>query len=196
MRPSLRSNERRPPQGSVCAPLLWLCYINDLAPMLRRHNVEVGLYADDLDISATDRDVREARRRVQAALDELHEWAETWGMHVSETKTKSILFTTHRDEVNAKLKLNMCLGQKVLEQVEVVTVLGVKFDTQLTFRQHIESTKTKADKRIGAMKALAGTRWGCREIPCENSTNHSYVQSSYMVAAPTYPSRPTRTETR
>ena len=173
--------------------------------MLRRHGVEVGLYADDLDISATDRDVDTATTKVQAALDELHEWAETWGMQVSETKTKSILFTTHRDEVNAKRRLHLCLGDSVLEQVEEVSILGVKFDTQLTFRQHIEATKTKADRRIGAMKALAGTRWGCREntlrklyksfvrpvilygsstyIPFASNTNREKVERSARAAA-------------
>ena len=90
------------PQGAVCSPMLWLCYANDLAPVLRRHGVNVGMYADDLDISYSHRDVDTATSKVQAALDELDEWADTWNMNVSETKTKTILFSTHRDEVNGK----------------------------------------------------------------------------------------------
>ena len=151
------------PQGATSSPMLWLCYANDLAPMLRRHNVSIGLYADDLVIFASDHNVDSATLRVQAALDELHEWADTWNMEVSDSKTKSILFSTHRDEVNAKRALSLCLGNQILEQVKEITILGVKFDPQLTFRPHIDTTKLRMDRRIGALKALAGTRWGCRE---------------------------------
>ena len=49
-------------------------------------------------------------------------------MEVSNSKTKSILFSTHRDEVNAMHTLNLCLGDQILEQVTEVTILGVKFD--------------------------------------------------------------------
>ena len=151
------------PQGAVCSPMLWLCYANDLAPVLKRQGVDIGMYADDLDISHSHRDIDTATAKVQAALDELEEWADTWHMNVSETKSKTILFSTHRDEVNSKRPIHLCLGNQVLEQVSEVSVLGVKFDTQLSFRPHITNTKTKVDKRISAMKALAGTRWGCRE---------------------------------
>ena len=151
------------PQGAVTSPLLWLCYMNDLAPMLRRHGVEVAMYADDLVMYSRDRDVDSATSRVQAGLDELEEWAETWNMEVSKAKTQSILFSSHQAEVNGKRRINLCLGDQVLEQVTDVKILGVIFDTQLTFRAHIMKTKQKVEKRIGAMKALAGTRWGCRE---------------------------------
>ena len=61
------------PQGATGSPMLWLCYANDLTPMLRRHNVSIGLHADDLVIFASDHDVNSETLGVQAALDELHE---------------------------------------------------------------------------------------------------------------------------
>ena len=151
------------PQGTVTSPTLWLCYINDLCPMLKRHGVEVALYADDLVIYTSHRNPGEAAIKVQAALDELDEWADTWSMQVSQSKTKTILYSTHKDETNGKMQLNLCMGDQVLEQTTEIKLLGVTLDTQLTFRSQVMDTKKKLDKRISAMKLLAGTSWGCRE---------------------------------
>ena len=39
-------------------------------------------------------------------------------------------------------------------------VLGLTFDTKLTFKQHIDNTKEKAQKSINILKALTATKWG------------------------------------
>ena len=149
------------PQGGVLSPLLWLCYSNDLAYVLRRHEVQVGMYADDLVIYASDCNVRTAQAKVQAAMDEVDEWATTWNMSVSTAKTKTILFTSNMYEVNSKEKVEICLGDAIIQQVSEIPVLGVVFDTQLTFSQHVHQLKSKLAKRLQVTKALAGTSWGC-----------------------------------
>ena len=63
------------PQGGVLSPFLWLCYSNDLAPLLRRHAVQVGMHADDIVIYASDRNPHDAAARVQNAMDEIDDWA-------------------------------------------------------------------------------------------------------------------------
>ena len=113
-------------------------------------------------VYATDRDVDAATQRVQAALDEIDEWADAWDMTARKSKTKSILFSSHQNEVNSKRPLYLCMGNDILEQVKETKILGVTFDSQLRFRAHIDHTKRKVEKRLNAMKALAGTNWGCR----------------------------------
>ncbi|GFR65647.1 retrovirus-related Pol polyprotein from type-1 retrotransposable element R1 4 [Elysia marginata] len=51
------------------------------------------------------------------------------------------------------------LGQN-LSYVEFPTFLGVTFDRQLTFRQHVGRIKQKAAKRINTLRCLAGKSWG------------------------------------
>ncbi|KAF0312167.1 RNA-directed DNA polymerase from mobile element jockey [Amphibalanus amphitrite] len=152
------------PQGGVISPLLWLCYINDLAPVLRRHDVQIGMYADDLIIYASDSSVPTAQAKVQAAMDEVEEWAYAWNMTISATKTKTILFTSNVHEVNSKKKVDICLGDTTIQQTSEVTVLGVVFDTQLSFTQHVQQLKGKLAKRLQVTKALAGTTWGCSSV--------------------------------
>ena len=41
-------------------------------------------------------------------------------------------------EVNSKNKVDSFLGDTIVEQVSEVSVLGVIFDTQITFREHVK----------------------------------------------------------
>ena len=149
------------PQGGVLSPILWLCYSNDIAPTLRQHEVEVGMYAEDVVIYASDRDVTAAQGRVLGAVSELDKWAKTWNMKISREKTKTILFSSNMYEVNSKKKVDIFLGDTKSEHVSEVAVLGVIFNTQMTFGEHVKNLKQKLTKRLQTVKALAGTSWGC-----------------------------------
>ena len=59
------------PQGGVLSPILWLCYSSDIAPTLREHQVEVGMYADDVVIYTSAWVVTSAQGRVQGVVSEL-----------------------------------------------------------------------------------------------------------------------------
>ena len=65
------------PQGGVLSPLLWLCYSKDLAPVLRRHDIQVDMYTNDLVVYACDSCIPAAQAKLQAAMDEVDEWATT-----------------------------------------------------------------------------------------------------------------------
>ncbi|KAF0296796.1 RNA-directed DNA polymerase from mobile element jockey [Amphibalanus amphitrite] len=92
----------------------------------------IGMYADDLIIYASDSSVPTAQAKVQAAMDEVEEWANAWNMTISATKTKTVLFTSNVHEVNSKKKVDICLGDTTIQQTSEVTVLGVVFDTCLS----------------------------------------------------------------
>ena len=74
------------PQGSVLGPLLFLVFINDLDQAAAAIHI-IKKFADDTKLGHTVTSQRE-REELQAALDKMCEWADTWGMSFNVDKCK------------------------------------------------------------------------------------------------------------
>ena len=145
------------PQGAVCSPLLFITFINDITDRFPP-GVQTSLFADDLAVWATDRSIAAAEAKVQTALEELRELADTWKMTISTEKTVGTIFTL--DPKEARLETRLSLGTIRLQHEATPTFLGVKYDRTLSFRQHIEDLKSKMARRTNAMRAISGKTWG------------------------------------
>ena len=66
------------------------------------------------------------------------------------------------------------LGDKTLPQVETPTSLGVKLDTRLSWKPHIEDMEKKGTKKLAVLKKLSETHWGA---------NSKILKIVYMGAA-------------
>ena len=80
------------PQGTVLAPLLFLCYINDITSKI---SSKIKLYADDVLIYRTINS-KEDCRILQSDLSVLQNWALTWQMHFNPSKCELIRVITER----------------------------------------------------------------------------------------------------
>ena len=76
----------------MCWPLLFLTFIDDITDRFPP-GVQTTLFADDLAVWATDRNIAAAEAKVQTALEELREWADTWKMTISTDKTLGTILT-------------------------------------------------------------------------------------------------------
>ena len=144
------------PQGSVLSPTLFLLYINDLFKQLPAH-FSYSLYADDGAVWVTGTSLPELLGGMQQALHRIEQWSHTWGLEFSITKTKAIIFTHKRMKGRPILTLN----QSKIEFVQQIKFLGVIFDRQLTWRQHIQHIRDKCQSDLRLMRVVAGKRWGC-----------------------------------
>ena len=80
------------PQGSVLAPLLFICYINSLAEELPTDTVN-AMFADDVAILATSRDRSEAEALAQASVDTVSRWSKEWKLNLNATKSEVSFFS-------------------------------------------------------------------------------------------------------
>ena len=119
------------PQGSVFGPLLFLLYTSELFSILE--NKLIG-YADDSTLMAV---VPSLGVRVAVAeslnrdLDRVSEWCNLWGMKLNASKTKTMIVSMSRTMHPKSPPLT--IGGTVLKESDDLDILGVTFDSRMTF---------------------------------------------------------------
>ena len=77
------------PQGTVLAPLLFLCFINDLPEKITS---KIRLYADDVLLYSTINSVEDCYN-LQEDLNTLNKWSQTWKMIINTSKCEFLRIT-------------------------------------------------------------------------------------------------------
>jgi hypothetical protein len=152
------------PQGGVLSPDLFLVFIDEITDYVPRH-VSNTLHADDCAVWSTTIHTNTAVKRIQGTVDNVDQWTKDWGQEASKTKTCSTLFFTEEVEIK--------IGTEIIPQDDTPTFIGVKYDTRLTWRKHIDNIKSRAMKRLALMRKLSGTYWGASP----NILRQVYVES-------------------
>ena len=156
------------PQGSVLAPLLWLIYVNDIDEGLPE-TVSRSLFADDVALLAEARTAEECDAHLQPCLDSIGTWLTRWKVTPSVARWKvtpsvakctSTLFTLDPKEQGGRVRPKLTLHGQEIAATKHPTFLGVKFDPQLTFAEHVADLKAKMAKRRRCIQAMAGKTWG------------------------------------
>jgi hypothetical protein len=134
------------PQGCILSPLLFLVYINDLASLFHSLPVDFLLYADDIFLGLCSDSGRSNLRHdiLQTAINLLVEWCLDWGLCVSSTKSKALLFSTRRDHEKYNQVKSACtlLIQNIkLEFVDTFCHLGLLLDRKLDWKPQISRLK-------------------------------------------------------
>jgi hypothetical protein len=84
------------PQGGVASAKFWLIAFDRAIHIINSHGIVGHGFADDLCALATGKDLKEARTRMQAMLNELVDWGKTCGLFFNHAKTVAIHFTRKR----------------------------------------------------------------------------------------------------
>ena len=84
------------PQGAVSAPYLFIIYIHDLIAAIQSSCIQISLFADDIVLWASwvliDNPPAYVMHEMQQTLNKLADWASTWKITFSPTKTQMIIF--------------------------------------------------------------------------------------------------------
>ena len=133
------------PQGSVLGPLLFVIYINDLPEAVKS---SVFLFADDTKLFrkiASEDD----SKKLQEDINALDEWTKKWLLKFNADKCHVLTVGKLED---TKHTHRYQISSKELEHVFNEKDLGVVFDTELTFDEHITSKVNKANAIMGLIR--------------------------------------------
>ena len=135
------------PQGSVCGPLLFLLYINDIARSLNK--CKVSLYADDTVLYYSSNNLNQARMAVQADLNNLNNWCNENKLTINCKKTKYCVYGM-RTVVKKSKSIDMILSLNgiLLERVCSYKYLGFILDDQLNFNKHMSGVVSTVSHKL------------------------------------------------
>ena len=133
------------PQGSVLGPLLFVVYINDLLEGIQSEGL---LFADDTKIFNQIKS-REDALNLQNDINLLERWSRTWLLKFHPQKCH--VLTLGKFE-NIRHTQRYQIYDKELEHVFVEKDLGVTFDSELTFEEHISLKVGKANAIMGTIR--------------------------------------------
>ena len=143
------------PQGSALSCTLFLIFINDLPSQLRS---EKALYADDLALWHTHKNVGVSAILLNEDLKRLEEYCKHWKLKINCNKTVYTIFS--KSSETAQRKVTLEIEGKHLKKEENPVYLGVTLDRQLTLKEHVRKLGEKSTRRLKIVKRLASTQWG------------------------------------
>ena len=155
------------PQGTVLGPILYLLYTSDLSDVLSDNIAKLNSYADDntiipntlklkarakllFDRTKDKPDDMTYRKQLtvvyntmlQNTLNSIEDWARKWKVKFSTTKSFFMVFSTTK---NNRMKLNLTLNKRPLNEVDICKYLGLNLTYNLKFNLHEDITIKKAN---------------------------------------------------
>ena len=123
-----------------------------LGAFFRLKNKLIG-YADDSTLIAV---VPSPGLRVAVAeslsrdLVKVSEWCDLWGMKFNASKNKTMIVSRSRTMHPQSPALT--IGGTVLKESDDLVILGVTFDSKMTFEKHLRSVSRAASQRLGILR--------------------------------------------
>lgn len=147
------------PQGSVLGPIEFIAYTEDVTELIAVHDVNHHLFADDTQLYTAvrpiDIEVCAGRQRLVSCVSDLQEWCASRRLQLNPSKTELIWLGSRASlKKLSTADCTLVVGSTVIQPSSVVRNLGVLFDSELTFKQHISRTVSSCFYQLRRLKQL------------------------------------------
>lgn len=130
------------PQGGHCSPLFFILFMNSIFECFQ--NSDGLAFADDLKVSKVINSLND-QLLLQADLDRLAEWCQSFKLNLNISKCCHISFFKGSKKFDTSYSIN----GKNLKYVSKIKDLGVIFQEDLSFVEHIISITVQSSKMLG-----------------------------------------------
>ncbi|GFN82014.1 sodium-coupled monocarboxylate transporter [Plakobranchus ocellatus] len=145
------------PQGSILSSMLFNLKINNIINSVSKH-VNAYLFVDDFAIYAEGKHLQHLERTIQLCINNVQKWVSENGFRFSVSKTTCVHFYRERQRIYTQPALHLD-GQPIWVKGEA-KLLGVVFDSKLTFSSHVKYLKKKCLKILNLLRIVGHTNWG------------------------------------
>jgi len=130
------------PQGTVCAPLLFLIYVNDVNDCVQ-NDVTIKLFADDLKVFCCVTKRSTDASPLTLALKSISKWSAKWQLNLACEKCVVVHLG------NRNPKRDYFINDVCLAHADSFRDLGVTINHDLSFSKHCQIIAGRALRRVG-----------------------------------------------
>ncbi len=140
------------PQGSPLSPLLFNI-IMSTAPEINTRKIGTYNYADDTFFTSSAITPRLAWQQIKQHIDNFIKWSNRNKLTIQPDKTTAV-FLTRRRATPLHLFPNINIQNATINNSPSIKILGLTFDTHLSFRQHITNITNGSHVLINSIRQL------------------------------------------
>ena len=134
------------PQGSILGPVLFICFMNDMADIFG--DSKVCSYADDTQIIISGSSAKQVKAKLEELINRAQKWYTNNSLQNNAGKTETMIVGNKNNAEKIYIKVSENGKIKKLEPKKSIKILGIHIDEQLNWNEHIQNVRNKATNSI------------------------------------------------
>ncbi|GBM82099.1 putative RNA-directed DNA polymerase from transposon BS [Araneus ventricosus] len=162
------------PQGSVVSPILFVCFLSDFFETLDV-GVEYSIFADDIFIFCAHTSLDYISKKLQNTMENVYKWCTYWKLDISPEKS----FIADLSKKKLQSFPRITYAGFPLPWTQTIKYLGINFSKINQNGVILKNIRSKALRKINALKSIAYKNYGPRTKDLINIVNNSICSLFY-----------------